>query len=277
MSLAREPGAVVQVAGVSVGYQGADGPRPVLDGVDLRVEAGELVAVLGPNGSGKTTLLRVMAGTLRPRAGRVELLDRPMTDWSRVEVARRIAVLPQSLDLPHGFTVAEVVAFGRIPHARGMFGSTPDDERAVERALHDADAATLASRPVSELSGGERQRVLVAMALAQEPSLLLLDEPTLHLDVAHQLDLVRALRRLCDGRRMAIVAVLHDLNLAAAHADRSLLLDRGRLVAAASPGGALDPGVVGRAFGVPIEEATTRDGRRVLTAVAARHVPDERD
>ena len=273
MSVGPSPRPVVEVAGVSVGYGPPGGGPSVLDGVDLRVEAGEVLALLGPNGSGKTTLLRVLAGTLRPQTGRVELLGRPIGEWSRVEVARRISVLPQSLDLPQGFSVSEVVAFGRIPHARGMFGSTPEDERAVERALRDADAVALADRPVTELSGGERQRVLIAMALAQEPALLLLDEPTLHLDVAHQLDLVRALRRLCDSRRMAVVAVLHDLNLAAEHADRSVLLERGRLVAGGSARSGLDAGVVGRAFGVAIEEATTRDGRRILTPIAARHVP----
>ncbi|MCA1588143.1 MAG: ABC transporter ATP-binding protein [Chloroflexi bacterium] len=261
--------AVAELAGVSAGYRTSDGRRPVLDRVDLRISAGELLAVLGPNGSGKTTLLRVLAGTLRATSGGVSLFGRPTARWSRAEIARRIAVLPQSLELPVGFTVAEVVAMGRIPHARGSFGPGPGDERAVEVALRDADAADLALRPVTELSGGERQRVLVAMALAQEPALLLLDEPTLHLDLAHQLALVRTLERLSHARDVAIVAVLHDLNLAAAHADRCLLLDGGRLVPAGSATRAIDPDLARHAFGVPIEEAVTATGRRVLTTVAA--------
>jgi iron complex transport system ATP-binding protein len=165
---------------------------------------------------------------------------------------------------------------GRIPHARGPFGPGPDDERAVERALRDADAAELALRPVGELSGGERQRVLVAMALAQEPVLLLLDEPTLHLDLAHQLALVRTLERLSHAREVAVVAVLHDLNLAAAHADRCLLLDGGRLLPAGTATRAIDPDLARHAFGVPIEEAVTAGGRRVLTAVAASEGTDGR-
>jgi iron complex transport system ATP-binding protein len=261
--------AVAELAAVSAGYRSSDGQRPVLDRIDLRVSAGELVAVLGPNGSGKTTLLRVLVGTLRPASGTVHLFGRPIERWSRAEIARRVAVLPQSLELPVGFTVAEVVAMGRIPHARGTFDSGPDDERAVEGALRDADAVDLAARPVTELSGGERQRVLVAMALAQEPALLLLDEPTLHLDLAHQLALVRMLERLGRARELAVVAVLHDLNLAAAHADRCLLLDGGRLLPARSATRAIDPDLARRAFGVPIEEAVTADGRLVLTTVGA--------
>lgn len=262
-------GAIAELTGVSAGYRTSRGRRAVLDRVDLRIDAGELVAVLGPNGSGKTTLLRVLAGTLRPTSGGVALFGRPIERWSRADIARRVAVLPQSLELPVGFTVAEVVAMGRIPHTRGSFGPGPDDERAVEVALRDADATDLALRPVTELSGGERQRVLVAMALAQEPALLLLDEPTLHLDLAHQLALVRTLERLSHAREVAIVAVLHDLNLAAAHADRCLLLDGGHLLPAGSPTRAIDPDLARHAFGVPIEEAVTATGRRVLTTLAA--------
>jgi iron complex transport system ATP-binding protein len=268
---------VAELVAVSAGYRTSGGRRAVLDGVDLRIRAGELVAVLGQNGSGKTTLLRVLAGTLPATSGDARLFGRPIERWSRAELARRVAVLPQSLELPVGFTVAEVVAMGRIPHARGSFGPAAEDERAVEVALRDADATDLAVRPVTELSGGERQRVLVAMALAQEPALLLLDEPTLHLDLAHQLALVRTLERLSHARRVAIVAVLHDLNLAAAHADRCLLLDGGRLVPAGSATRAIDPARARHAFGVPIEEAVTATGRRVLTTVSADADPTPRD
>lgn len=262
---------VAELAGVSAGYGrvGPSGGAHVIERVDLTIAPGEMVAILGPNGSGKTTLLRVLAGTLRASAGSVRLFGRPLAEWSRLEIARRVAVLPQSLALPAGFRVAEVVAMGRIPHARSAFGPGPHDARAVETALLDADALDLASRPVAELSGGERQRVLVAMALAQEPSLLLLDEPTLHLDVAHQLRLVRTLERLRRSRDLAVVAVLHDLNLAAAYADRCVLVADGRLVPAGSATHAIDPERARRTFGVAIEEATTADGRRVLTAVTA--------
>ena len=262
---------VAELRGVSAGYHAGARHRAVLHGVDLTLVRGEMVALLGTNGSGKTTLLRVLAGTLRPTAGDAQLFGRPIAAWPRVEIARRLAVLPQSTELPAGLTAAEVVAFGRIPHARSAFGGDPRDADAVESALRDADAEELATRRVDELSGGERQRILIAMALAQEPELLLLDEPTLHLDLGHQHALVRTLERLRAVRRITVVAVLHDLNLAADFADRTLLLDEGRVVAAGSAGRRVDPVLVQRAFGVSIEEAVTAAGRPVLVAGAGAH------
>jgi iron complex transport system ATP-binding protein len=251
---------VARLDGVAAGYRTTRGERRVLDGADLELRAGELVALLGANGSGKTTLVRVLAGTLVPTAGTVELFGRPLADWARGDLARSVTVLPQTLELPGGFRVAEIVAMGRIPHARSWFATSSDDAAAVSRALADADLLELADRPVGELSGGERQRVLVAMALAQEPRLLLLDEPTLHLDVAHQLALVELLDRLRRARGVAVLAVLHDMNLAAAFADRVVLVHRGRILPAGRDGSRIDPGLARAAFGVPVEEARTADG-----------------
>lgn len=262
----------VELVGVSAGYASAGGVRRVLEGASLRVEAGETVALLGTNGSGKTTLLRVVAGTLRPSAGEVRLLGRPINDWSRHDIARRVAVLPQSTELPAGMRVAEVVALGRIPHGRSWFAVEPGDADAVADALRDADASQLAARRADELSGGERQRVLLAMALAQEPEVLLLDEPTLHLDLAHQLGLMRMIQRLRATRTLTVIAVLHDLNLAAAFADRALLLHEGRVTEAGSAG-RIDVALAQRAFGVPLAEATTVEGDRVLALVTATHHP----
>ena len=265
--MAERGAPVVEIRDVVAGYPSAGGGRRVLNGASLVVERGEMVAVLGANGTGKTTLLRIAAGTLRPSAGTVRLFGRPIDSWKRSELARRVAVLPQSTELPDGFTVAEVVALGRIPHARRLFALEPSDHDAVTAALEDADAAELAGRGVSELSGGERQRVLVAMALAQEPELLLLDEPTLHLDLAHQLALVRLLERLRVARGITVVAVLHDLNLAATFADRAILLHEGRTLPAGTTDRPIDPEKVRVAFGVRVEEAVTEDGRRVLAPV----------
>ena len=258
------PVIVARLAGVAAGYRTMRGERPVLEHIDLELQAGELVTLLGPNGSRKSTLIRVLAGTLAPSAGSVELFGRPIADWTRPELARSVTVLPQGMELPAGFRVADVVALGRIPHARSWFAAAPEDAEAVERALVDADLTDLADRPVGELSGGERQRVLVAMALAQEPRLLLLDEPTLHLDLAHQVALVELLDRLRRTRRVAVLAVLHDLNLAAGAADRALLLHQGRLLPAGGQGSLIDPALARTAFGVPVEEARTADGRTVL-------------
>ena len=250
---------------VAFGYPLPDGRRrDVLRSVDLALARGDLVALVGTNGSGKTTLLRLLTGILQPDAGAVRFDDRPVADWPRTELARRVAVLPQQLDLPVGFRVAELVEMGRAPHARRLFASTEADARAVSRALVDADALELADRYAEELSGGERQRLLVAMALAQEPDLLLLDEPTLHLDLAHQVTLLAAIRQLRDQRGLTVLAVLHDLNLAAAFAPRVAVLDEGRIVADGPPGDVLTAELVQRVFGVAVDEARTPDGRRHL-------------
>jgi len=262
-AVATEPLAAAH--GLVVGFPlAAGGRREVLRGVHLALPRGDLVALLGTNGSGKTTLLRTFAGTLSADAGSVTFDGRPIGSWRRDALARRVAVLPQQLDLPAGFRVAELVAMGRAPHARRLFAATSDDDRAIARALSDADAADLADRPVEELSGGERQRLLVAMALAQEPDLLLLDEPTLHLDLAHQVSLLTAIRRLRDQRGLTVLAVLHDLNLAAAFAPRVAVLDGGRVVADGPPAEVLSPELVQRVFGVAVDEARTLDGRRHL-------------
>jgi len=251
--------------GLEAGYPlPGGGRREVLHGVNLSLARGELVALLGTNGSGKTTLLRCFAGTLMPTAGEVRFDGRSVASWRRGALARRVAVLPQQLELPGGFRVAELVAMGRAPHARRLFGSTVEDQAAVERALTDADATELADRPVEELSGGERQRLLVAMALAQEPELLLLDEPTLHLDLSHQVALLGAIRRLRTQRGLTVLAVLHDLNLAASFAPRVAVLDAGRVVADGPPLEVLTPELVRRVFGVPVDEAHTATGRRHL-------------
>jgi iron complex transport system ATP-binding protein len=272
--------ATIEIAGLRVSYDAdGDARREVLRDLDLVVAAGELVALLGPNGSGKTTLLRAIAGTLRRDAGRVSLFGRDLDAWSRNGLARRVAVLPQSLVLPDGFRVVELVEMGRAPHATRWFGSSAEDAEAVERALADADALDLAERHADELSGGERQRVLVAMALAQEPELLLLDEPTLHLDIAHQASLLATVARLRERRGLTVVAVLHDLNLAAAHAPRVAVLGAGRVVADGSPAAVLRPDLVRDAFGVAVDEARTADGRRFLVphaGVAPRNEPSAR-
>jgi iron complex transport system ATP-binding protein len=256
---------VAALAAVQFGYRLTDGTRrDVLRNLNLALGSGEVVALVGPNGSGKTTILRLLIGLLRPQRGEVRVAGRPVADWRRDALARRVAVLPQQLDLPGGFRVGELVAMGRAPHSRRLFASTAEDDRAMERALADAEALDLAGRQVEELSGGERQRVLVAMALAQEPELLLLDEPTLHLDLAHQVALLATLRRLQQQRGLTILAVLHDLNLAAGFAPRVAVLSGGTIAADGPPDEVLTPALVSRVFGVRVLEARSADGRRHL-------------
>ncbi len=256
--------ALLRTTALSAGYPMAGaGHRSVLRGVDLVMEPGELVALLGSNGSGKTTLLRCLAGTLLPTGGSVELDGRDLAGLGRGEIARRVAVLSQHPELPAGFRVAELVGMGRAPHATRLFGSTAEDERAVSEALRAASALELADRPVGELSGGERQRVLVAMALAQEPALLLLDEPTVHLDLAHQVALLATLERLRRQRRLSILATVHDLGLALL-CPRVVVLDDGRLLADGPPEQVLSEALVRSVFGVTVEAVRPADGRRRL-------------
>jgi iron complex transport system ATP-binding protein len=255
---------VVAVDGLHAGYAIDGHHLPVLRGIDLTIEAGELVALLGRNGSGKTTLLRCLAGTHPPEGGTVRLFGRDIGEWSRAEVARRVADLPQWLELPDGFRVRELVEMGRLPHATRLFGVDEADLEAIDRALADADATELADRYPTQLSGGERQRAVIAMALAQEPDLLLLDEPTLHLDLGHAATLLASIQLLRRRRSLTVVAVLHDLNLAAAYAPRVILLADGRVAADGPPGEMLTVGRVRDGFGVALEEAVTADGRRVL-------------
>ena len=252
---------LLRATALSAGYPMAGGGwRSVLRGLDLALAPGELVALLGSNGSGKTALLRCLAGTLAPTGGSVELDGRDLAELKRSEVARRVAVLSQHQELPAGFRVAELVGMGRAPHATRLFGSSADDERAVGAALRAASAMELADRPVGELSGGERQRVLVAMALAQEPALLLLDEPTVHLDLAHQVGLLATLDRLRRQRRLSILATVHDLGLALL-CPRVVVLDDGRLIGDGPPERVLSEALVRSVFGVTVEAVRTAAGR----------------
>jgi iron complex transport system ATP-binding protein len=203
------------------------GGRPVLRGVTLALQPG-WTAIVGPNGAGKSTLLRALAGLLPARAGQVRLLDRPLAAWSHAQRAQRIAWLSQQGPSGGELTVRELVALGRLPHL-GLFGTPgPLDRWLVEQAMQDTECSAWAERRLGQLSGGERQRCLLARALAVQAPVLLLDEPTTHLDPPHQVAVVRLLRRLAAS--CTVVSVLHDLPLAL-QADRLVLLRDGRLVA----------------------------------------------
>jgi iron complex transport system ATP-binding protein len=220
---------LLEARGLSAGY----GPRPVVVDVDFVIRAGELAAIVGPNAAGKSTLLHALAGALPASRGEVLLGGASIRSLPARERARRLALVPQSARWDVGFTVREMVALGRSPRAGAWSLESPEDRAAIERALADADVAHLSARTFAELSGGERQRVLFARSLAQAAPLVLLDEPTAHLDLGHQ-QLV--LERMHAQARAggAAVLVLHDLSLAA-RADRVVVLDRGRVVADGPP------------------------------------------
>ena len=210
------------------------GRREVLRGLSAAFGAAEFTAVAGPNGAGKSTLISVMAGAREDYGGSCRFDGREDPAWRKRDFAKRIAYIPQTVAVEFPFSCEEVVYMGRTPHCRGLF-ETEDDRRAVARALRLADAEAFAPRPFKELSGGERQRVVLASALAQEPAVLLLDEPTTFLDLKHQVAIYGLLRRLARESGAAVIAVTHDLNLAAAYADRVLLLADGEIRADGHP------------------------------------------
>jgi iron complex transport system ATP-binding protein len=250
--------AIVQVHDVSFSYGG----RGVLDHVSLQLDPSERVAVIGPNGAGKTTLLKLVGGVLRASAGSVRIDGTDIAEIPRRQMARLVAVVPQELVIPFSFTVREMVELGRTAYMRLFRGFGTVDRLAVEHALDVTDSTCLAARVVNELSGGERQRVLVAMALAQQPRILLLDEPTQRLDLTRQAEILDLIRDVSAERGLTVLSAIHDLNLAALYFDRLIVLSGGVIVADGAPSqvmkaDVLEPAYAGRLRFVPVGASAT--------------------
>jgi ABC-type cobalamin/Fe3+-siderophores transport system ATPase subunit len=236
----------VRVERLTVAYRG----RPAISDIDLVVDSGERLALVGPNGAGKSTLLRAIAGLAEPAAGTIELDGSPLSNLDRLAVARRLAVVPQLPSLPFATTVEEVVALGRLPHEHPIRGLRPADRAAVAAAIDRVGVGHLLGRDARELSLGERQLVVLAMAIAQEAPVLVLDEPTVHLDLRHQVEVMDLLVDLNERDGTTVIAVLHDLRLAAHFFPRIVVLDRGRIVADGAPLESLMPDRIREVFGV---------------------------
>ncbi|SEL15194.1 ABC transporter ATP-binding protein [Nonomuraea pusilla] len=226
--------------------------RVVATGLDVAIPDRSFTVIVGPNACGKSTLLRALARMLKPRTGAVHLDGSVITSLPSKEVARRLGLLPQSSIVPDGITVADLVARGRYPHQRLMRQWSRADEAAVAEAMRSTDVADLADRLVDELSGGQRQRVWLAMALAQETPILLLDEPTTFLDIAHQIEVLDLCADLHEAGR-TLVAVLHDLNQACRYATHLVVMKAGEVVAEGEPGAVVTPELVGHVFGLRCE------------------------
>ena len=249
------------------------GDRTVVEALDLDIAPGRITAIVGANGCGKSTLLRALARLLAPKQGRVLLDGEPIGARPTKQVARVVGLLPQSPLAPEGITVADLVGRGRHPHQRLLARWNAHDHEAVAEALAATDTTELAERSIDELSGGQRQRVWVAMALAQQTDILLLDEPTTFLDIAHQIEVLDLLAELGRTRGTTIVMVLHDLNLAARYADELVAMCEGRIVAGGPPSQVLDADLVQQVFGIRshvIDDPVS--GGPLVIPVGRRHV-----
>ncbi len=239
--------------------------RLVLKDISFQVQAGEILGVIGPNGAGKTTLIRALSGVLPPAAGTVRVAGEDIMALKPVERARRVAVVPQARNLPPAFTGWELVALGRTPHLNWLGQISQNDEQQVRQALERAQALDLADRRLGELSGGEQQRLLLARAMAQDAPLLLLDEPTAHLDLQHQVSLLDQVSSLARKESLGVVVALHDLNLVARYADRVALLADGAMVALGTPAETMKPVLLEQVYRLPLQVIRNPiSGRQVI-------------
>ncbi|MGA8942625.1 MAG: heme ABC transporter ATP-binding protein [Thermoactinomyces sp.] len=226
------------------------GQQLVLKGISLEARAGEMLGIIGPNGSGKSTLLSILSGEEKPDQGSVWLQGRPLHAYSMQERARQLAVLTQEQVSDLSFTAEEIVLMGRHPYHRSFFGPTPEDEQIVSRVMEETETQRMKHHRFAELSGGERQRVSIARVMAQEPKLLMLDEPTTYLDVHYQLAVLDRLKRWQKNSLLTVIIVLHDLNLAAQYCDSLLVLKDGRQVRYGTVRQVIEPRLVEEVYGI---------------------------
>ena len=239
---------MLKIEYLSVSY----GPRKVLQAVSMEVQAGEVLALIGPNGAGKSTLIRAASGVIAVQAGKVSANGIDLLSLPAMLRARSLAVVPQAVSLPPAFTAWETVLLGRTPYLNFLGQVSEKDEQVARQALQKVDALDLRDRRVGELSGGEQQRVLLARALAQSTPILLLDEPTVHLDLQHQVNLMETVRALAHTENLAVMVALHDLNLAARYADRVVLMVAGESIAAGTPRQVLTPENISAAYSIHV-------------------------
>ncbi|MGW0251556.1 ABC transporter ATP-binding protein [Nocardia goodfellowii] len=254
---------------VTLGY----GDRVIVDGLTLDIAPGVVTTVIGPNGCGKSTLLRSLGRLLKPHEGRVVLDGKAISSMKTKDVARVVGMLPQTPVAPEGLTVADLVARGRHPHQSWLRQWSATDEAEVLTALEQTGIADLADRPLDELSGGQRQRAWISMALAQGTDILLLDEPTTYLDLAHSLEVLDLVDRLHDDMGRTVVMVLHDLNLAIRYSDQLIVMRTGQIIAQGAPGDIISAELLQEVFGLSatvLEDPVS--GRPMIVPIGTRHV-----
>ena len=240
---------MLQIEAISVSY----GPRRVLSDLSLEVASGQMLALIGPNGAGKSTLLRAVSGVIPAQSGRARVDGSDLLHLSPIQRARLLAVVPQAANLPPAFSAWETVLLGRTPYLNFLGQVSARDEEIARQAMTRVEALDLAERRIGELSGGEQQRILLARALAQSTPILLLDEPTVHLDLQHQVSLMEAVQTLAHTDGLAVLIALHDLNLAARYADRVALLVSGEIKAVGTPRQVLTPELISLAYHLSVQ------------------------
>jgi ABC-type cobalamin/Fe3+-siderophores transport system ATPase subunit len=247
------------------------GGRKILDEISCHIRSDRITALVGPNGSGKSSLMRLLVRLEKPTKGQVRLSGHDVTAFGRREFARRLAFLPQDMQPPMALSVRELVACGRHPHRPLWRNETKRDREIIEEALETTDLTALSGRPVGALSGGERQRALIAMALAQETQVLMLDEPTTYLDLRYQIQVLELVRKLQGERNLTVCWVLHDLNEAAAYSDEVIVLAKGRCVATGSPESVLTPDFIRGVFGIDMLRVVHPAGGAPILVPSRQH------
>lgn len=254
--MSQSAGEILQAKDIAFAYRQAE---PVLRGVSISAAAGRLTCLLGPNGSGKTTLLRCLLGRLAPSGGTIEFSGRDIGLYRPRELARVLAYVPQQPEAGLAFSALETVLMGRYAHMGPLSLAGPGDLAVAREAMKMTGTLDFAGRTLGELSGGEAQRVMIARALAQQPQVILLDEPTSHLDIRHQLNIYRMMRRLAHDWPLAVVCVSHDVNVASRHADQLVLMREGKIIAAGTPAETIREDLLSRAYDVQVELIATPD------------------
>ena len=262
-SIGASPLSAIEVSHLSFRYDSIRGSQSgnrsswVIDGMEFTVRQGEILGVIGPNGSGKSSLLKLLAKLVRPQEGAIRLFGVELETMSRESIARQVAYMPQDLSYDFPFSVLDMVLMGRFPYRRGGFWDLvgweqQEDLAAAEEAMGQTDVSHLAHRMIDTLSAGERQRVLLARALAQAPRVLMLDEPTAHLDLNHQLDVCRILKRIHAQLQMTVLLVSHDINLASQYCDRILVMKQGAVVCIGPPQDVIHPRILSQVYGCQV-------------------------
>ncbi len=234
----------IETINLSIGYRDLN----VVDSLNIKIPKGKITVIIGPNGCGKSTLLKAIGRILRPRSGRVFLDGKDINTMDTAKIAKKMSILPQSPLAPIGLTVGELVSYGRFPHKNKIGKMAEEDKDAIEWALAETKLLDLETSPVDTLSGGQRQRAWIAMAIAQQTDTILLDEPTTYLDMSYQLEVLELLKKLNEERGYTIVMVLHDLNLAARHADFMVAVRNGRIISSGTPWDLMRPEILRETF-----------------------------